>query len=289
MPLRNKDKTPLYHSHIYFSAFAESLATNRHLRKLLLTIDKMVLNSEGPPTNSKFVLDPEENVLSPTATLGLELVKDRIRDEQNELTMGGNNSEKGVVRTGKIRAAACNVSELKEIRKKIVDIFKIALPSEVMNQKVLHNFSFTTDTSILTALSEKHNNTKANAVGFGTAHHLQHFLLANNSNLKQEPCQLRHTPTFFISILQCCNSILAPSPQHYLRKEWKEYRNATPPPFPKSPSNPQQHAIKTERLQGQRDRVLKNLTHLKCSKNSTERGQNWMKCNSTVSSKNLRL
>ena len=233
MPSNNKGKTPLYHSHIYFSAFAESLTKNRHLRKLLLSIDKMVLNSEGPPTNSNFILNAEDNVLSPAATLGLELVKDSIRREQDELNMSGNNSEKGVVRPGKTNSA-CNVSELKQIRKKIMDIFKITLPSEVMNQKVLPNVCFTTNPSVLTSLSEKHNNLKANSVGFGTAHDLQYFLLSNrqltekldatDGTYKLAPIQLKHSPSFFISIAKCIDSILAPTPHHYLKKEWKQYR-----------------------------------------------------------------
>ena len=80
-----------YAAHVYFSTFAESLVTNTHLRKLLTTIDRMVMNAENITTSSKFIMDPNENSLPPAATLGYELVKERL-----SLDDAQDNSEKGV-------------------------------------------------------------------------------------------------------------------------------------------------------------------------------------------------
>ena len=258
-----------YAAHVYFSTFAESLVTNTHLRKLLTTIDRMVMNAENITTSSKFIMDPNENSLPPAATLGYELVKERL-----SLDDAQDNSEKGVgIRPGKPKSN-CNLSELKQIRSKIMDIFKSTLPSELLSQSVFPNIGFTTDTAALACLTEKHNKVKANSVGFGNTDLLKQFLLSNRSqnqevdtrgNIKLASYQLKLTPIFFISILENIDSILVPSPQHFLKREWKRYLKATPPSKPQSPFNPS----KVERLQTQRERVVKNMTHIMEKKPAT--------------------
>ena len=215
----------------------------------------------------------DESSLSPAATLGYELVKERLSTESPQ-----EGCEKGAgirpVRTN----PNCNLSELKQIRTKLMDIFRETLPGKLLSQKVFPNIAFTTDTAALACITEKNNNHRAHSVGFGNADLLKHFLLSNGEqnqevdargNIKLAPCQLKHTPTFFISLLENIDSILVPTPQHFLKREWKRYLNATPPPKPQPPFNPQQHAIKTERLQTQRDRVVKNITHILEKKPST--------------------
>ena len=100
------------------------------------------------------------------------------------------------------------------------------------------NIGFTTDTAALACLTEKHNKVKANSVGFGNTDLLKQFLLSNRSqnqevdtrgNIKLASYQLKLTPIFFISILENIDSILVPSPQHFLKREWKRYLKATPP------------------------------------------------------------
>ena len=273
--VRNLENEPEYRSHLYFSAFAESLISNKHLRKLLTNIDAMVLNGENHSTSSKFIMDQEDNSLSPAATLGYELIRDRLRGEGSLDTPQGN-SEKGVgIRPGKSSVTG-NVSELKQIRTKILGIFKSSLPANILNEKVFPNIGFTTEPAVLTSLAEKHNKIKANGVGFGNVEILKQFLLSNNSHnqvagggVKSAPYQLEHTPAFFTSILENIDSILASSSVHALKREWKRYLAATQPPKPQTSCNLQQYAIKTERLQAQRERVVKNITYIMEKKPST--------------------
>ena len=192
-----------YHSHIYFSNLAESLILNKHLRKFLSNIDAMVLNAENPPISSNFIMNLGENSLSPAATLGYELVKERLRGDALDIPQ--EIPEKGVgVRPLKPKTATTDVSELKQIRTKILDIFKNALPADVLNQKVYPNIGFTTDPAALASLTERNDNLKANSVGFADADTLRQFLLSNKMKgmNTSEPCQLKHTPAFFTSILK---------------------------------------------------------------------------------------
>ena len=265
---------PEYHSHLYFSSFAESLISNKHLRNLLTNIDAMVLNGEPPSTSSKFIMNQDDISLSPAATLGYELVKERLRGETSLGTPQGS-SEKGVgIRPGIMgKSKSGNVSELKQIRAKIMDVFKTTLPSNILSEKVYPNIGFTTEPAALTSLTEKHNKIKANSVGFGDPEILKRFLLSNNNKTtgggKSPPWQLEHTPAFFTSILENIDSILVSSWSHSYKREWKRYLSATPPPKPQSSGNLQQYAIKTERLLAQRDRVVKNITFVLERKPST--------------------
>ena len=229
-------------SHTFFSELSGSLLRNKHLRELLQLVDGMVVNNDNTSLSRNFIINTDEaSLMSPVARLGYELTMDRLKKDRWAV-------EGGVVRPDEPK-------EFSGLRKSILDVFKTSLPNDIINNKVTPNIYFSTTQTTLSELKSKQDNTRAQSVGFGEMKSLSSFLVSPPAH--DTTHTLKHTPTFFVSILQNINSILDDTPLARFKSESKQYLNATlKPPFD------QLEPSKAERLSRQREHVVRNIAYL---------------------------